>query len=594
MGAAKKIEIPVSITVRDLAKLLGATSIQVIKILMMNGVMANINQSIDFDTAAIVASEIGYEAIPEKLEEEKVEKDNGEVPLWRQIIDKEDPRALVSRPPVVTILGHVDHGKTSLLDAIRNTNVTAGEAGGITQHIGAYQVEHKGKTITFLDTPGHAAFSAMRARGAQGADIVILVVAANDGVMPQTKEAIAHAKAARVPIVVAMNKMDRSDANPDLVKKQLADHGLVPDDWDSDGVMVVPVSAKQRQGIEDLMEAVLLTADSMKIEANPKGRVFGTVIEAKVDRSKGVLATLLVQNGTLEMGHIVLAGNAYGKIRAMFDYKGKKIHKAGPSTPVQIMGLSEVPSAGDIFQVYASAKEASAVVEARKAEAAANKTKEKFTLEDLFKRAQEGNVKELCLVLKTDVTGSIDPIVGELKNLNKEGEIKINILHSEAGAISENDVMLAAASHGIVIGFNVQPDAVARKKAEDEGVSIRCYNIIYRLTEDIEKALKGMLEPEYQEVTVGKAEVRATFKISKLGVIAGSRVLEGEIRKGSRVKIIRNGEEIQKSEISSLRHEKDDVKEVKTGLECGIAVKNFEAFEIGDILETFTLERFGS
>ena len=593
MGAAKKIEIPFSITVRDLAKLLGATSIQVIKILMMNGVMANINQSIDFDTAAIVASEIGFEAIPEKQEEEEIEKDNGEVPLWRQIIDKEDPRSLTQRPPVVTILGHVDHGKTSLLDAIRNSNVTAGEAGGITQHIGAYQVEHKGKTITFLDTPGHAAFSAMRARGAQGADIVILVVAANDGVMPQTKEAIAHAKAARVPIVVAMNKIDRSDANPDLVKKQLADHGLIPDEWDGD-TMVVPVSAKQRQGIEDLMEAVLLTADSMKIEANPKGRVFGTVIEAKVDRSKGVLATLLVQNGTLEMGSVVLAGNAHGKIRAMFDYKGKKIHKAGPSTPVQIMGLTEVPAAGDIFQVCASEKEARTIVETRKAEAAANKTKDKFTLEDLFKRAQEGEMKELCLVLKTDVTGSIEPIVTELNSLSKEGEIKVKILHSEAGAISENDVMLAAASRGIVIGFNVQPDPVAKKKAEDEGVSIRCYNIIYRLTEDIEKALKGMLEPEFQEISTGKAEVRAMFKISKLGVIAGSRVLEGEIKKGSRVKVLRNGEEIHKSEISSLRHEKDDVKEVKTGLECGIAVKGFEDFEVGDILETFTVERFGS
>ena len=593
MGAAKKIEIPFSITVRDLAKLLGTTSIQVIKILMMNGVMANINQSIDFDTAAIVASEIGFEAIPEKQEEEEIEKDNGEVPLWRQIIDKEDPRSLTQRPPVVTILGHVDHGKTSLLDAIRNSNVTAGEAGGITQHIGAYQVEHKGKTITFLDTPGHAAFSAMRARGAQGADIVILVVAANDGVMPQTKEAIAHAKAARVPIVVAMNKIDRSDANPDLVMKQLADHGLIPDEWDGD-TMVVPVSAKQRQGIEDLMEAVLLTADSMKIEANPKGRVFGTVIEAKVDRSKGVLATLLVQNGTLEMGNVVLAGNAHGKIRAMFDYKGRKIHKAGPSTPVQIMGLTEVPAAGDIFQVCASEKEARTIVETRKAEAAANKTKDKFTLEDLFKRAQEGEVKELCLVLKTDVTGSIEPIVTELNSLSKEGEIKVKVLHSEAGAISENDVMLAAASRGIVIGFNVQPDPVAKKKAEDEGVSIRCYNIIYRLTEDIEKALKGMLEPEFQEISTGKAEVRAMFKISKLGVIAGSRVLEGEIKKGSRVKVLRNGEEIHKSEISSLRHEKDDVKEVKTGLECGIAIKGFEAFEVGDILETFTVERFGS
>ena len=593
MGAAKKKEIPVSITVRDLAKLLETTSIQVIKILMANGVMANINQTIDFDTAAIVASEIGYEAVPEKLEEETNEKDNGEVPLWRQIIDKEDPRSLTPRPPVVTILGHVDHGKTSLLDAIRNSNVTAGEAGGITQHIGAYQVEHNGKLITFLDTPGHAAFSAMRARGAQGADIVILVVAANDGVMPQTKEAIAHAKAARVPIVVALNKMDRSDANPDFVKKQLADYGLNSDEWGGD-TMIVPVSAKQRMGIEDLMEAVLLTADSMKIEANPKGKVFGTVIEAKVDHAKGVLATLLVQNGTLGMGNVVLAGNSHGKIRAMFDFKGKKIQKAGPSTPVQIMGLTDVPSAGDIFQVCATEKEARAIVETRKLEAAANKTKKTFTLEDLFKRAQEGEVKELCLVLKTDVSGSIEPIENELKDLSKEGEIKVNILHSEAGAISENDVMLAAASHGIVIGFNAQPDPVAKKKAEDEGVSIRCYNIIYRLKEDIEKALKGMLEPEYQEVTNGKAEVRATFKISKLGVIAGSRVLEGEIKKGARVKVIRDGEEIHKSEVSSLRHEKDDVKEVKTGLECGIAVKGFEDFQVGDILETFTLERFGS
>lgn len=592
MGAAKKIEIPFSITVRDLAKLLGNNSIQVIKILMANGVMANINQSIDFDTAAIVASELGFDAVPETKEEVQTEE-TGDVPLWRQMINKEDPKSLTNRPPVVTILGHVDHGKTSLLDAIRNSNVTAGEAGGITQHIGAYQIEHNGKLITFLDTPGHAAFSAMRARGAQGADIVVLVVAANDGVMPQTKEAIAHAKAARVPIVVAMNKMDRPDANPDLVKKQLADLGLIPDDWDGD-TMVVPVSAKQRQGIEDLMEAVLLTAESMKIEANPKGTVFGTVIEAKVDRARGVLATLLVQNGTLSMGDVVIAGTAHGKIRAMFDYKGKKIQKAGPATPTQIMGLTEVPSAGDIFRTVSSEKEARAIVDAKKAEEAAHQTKEKFTLEDLFKRAQQGDVKELCLVLKTDVTGSIEPIINELQDLNKEGEIKVSILHSEAGSISENDVMLAAASHGIVIGFNVQPDPVAKKKAEDEGVSIRCYNIIYRLKEDIEKALKGMLEPEYQEVTTGKAEVRAMFKISKLGIIAGSRVTEGEIRKGSRVKVIRNGEVITNSEISSLKHEKDDVKEIKNGLECGIAVKNFEDFQVGDILEAYNLERFGS
>ena len=349
----KKIEIPYAITVRDLAKLLQTNSIQVIKVLMANGVMANINQMIDYDTAAIVANEIGFEAIPVVEGAAEDEMDSGEIPLWRQIIEREDPKSLIQRPPVVTILGHVDHGKTSLLDAIRHTNVTAGEAGGITQHIGAYQIESRGKTITFLDTPGHAAFSAMRARGAQGADIVILVVAANDGVMPQTKEAISHAKAARVPIIVALNKIDRPDANPELVKKQLSEQGLLADDWGGN-TMVVPVSAKQKQGIDDLMEAVLMTAEETKIMANPKGEVFGTVIEASVDTKKGVMATLLVQNGTLKMGDVVLAGSSYGKIRAMFDFRGKKIQKAGPSTPAQIMGMTDVPAAGDIFQVYLS------------------------------------------------------------------------------------------------------------------------------------------------------------------------------------------------------------------------------------------------
>lgn len=589
----KKIEIPYAITVRDLAKLLQSNSIQVIKVLMANGVMANINQMIDFDTAAIVANEIGFEAVPEADGAVEDEKETGEVPLWRQIIDKEDPKSLIQRPPVVTILGHVDHGKTSLLDAIRHTNVTAGEAGGITQHIGAYQIESKGKTITFLDTPGHAAFSAMRARGAQGADIVILVVAANDGVMPQTKEAISHAKAARVPIIVALNKIDRSDANPELVKKQLAEQGLMADDWGG-STMVVPVSAKQKQGIDDLMEAVLMTAEETKIMANPKGNVFGTVIEASVDTKKGVMATLLVQNGTLKMGDVVLAGSSYGKIRAMFDYHGKKIQKAGPSTPTQIMGLTDVPTAGDIFQVYMSEKEARAIVSAAKADAALNRTTQKATLEELFAKFKAGETKELCLVIKTDVNGSLEPIVNSLNELSKEGEIKVNILHAEAGNISENDVMLAAASHGIVIGFNVQADPVARKKAENEGVSIRIYDIIYRMMEDIEKALKGMLEPEFKEVFGGRAEVLAIFKISKLGSIAGCRVREGEIRRNGKVHVIRNGETVFTSEIASLKHEKDDVKEVRTGMECGIGVKGFDNFEVGDILETFTLERFGS
>ena len=589
----KKIKIPYTITVRDLAKLLESNSIQVMKILMANGVMANINQLVDYDTAAIVASEIGYEAVPDSIDEVEEKKDTGEMPLWRQIISREDPKSLIPRPPVVTILGHVDHGKTSLLDAIRHTTVATGEAGGITQHIGAYQVEIEGKHITFLDTPGHAAFSAMRARGAQGADIVVLVVAANDGVMPQTREAISHAKAAQVPIIVALNKIDRSDANPDLVKKQLSDQGLVSDEWEGD-TMVVPVSAKQKIGIEDLMEAILLTAENTQILANPKGKVFGTVVEASVDPKKGVMATLLVQNGTLKMSDVVLAGTSFGKIKAMFDFRGKKIQKAGPSTPVQIMGLTDVPTAGDIFQVYDTEKEARAIVDAAKNEAALSHTTQRASLEELFAKYQAGETKELNLIIKTDVNGSLEPIVNSMNELSKEGEIRINVLHAEAGNISENDVMLAAASHGIVIGFNVQADSVAKKKAENEGVSIRIYSIIYRMIEDIEKALKGMLEPEFKERITGKAEVLAVFEISKIGTIAGSRVKEGEIKRGNKIHVIRNDETIFTGDISSLKHEKDDVKEVKSGLDCGIGLKGFVAFQAGDILEAFVLERFGA
>lgn len=589
----KKIKVPYNISVRDLASLLQANSIQVMKILMMNGVMANINQMIDFDTAAIVASELGFEAVPPTVEAETKEEHIGELPLWRQLINREDPKTLIPRPPVVTILGHVDHGKTSLLDAIRHTDVAVGEAGGITQHIGAYQIEANKKLITFLDTPGHAAFSAMRARGAQGADIVILVVAANDGVMPQTKEAIAHAKAAQVPMIVALNKIDRSDANPELVKKQLADQGLVPDDWDGDTI-VVPVSAKQKMGLEDLMEAILITAEGMNIIANPKGKVFGSVIEASVDPKKGVMATLLIQNGTLKMGDVVLAGKAMGRIKAMFDYRGKKIQKAGPSTPVQIMGLDEVPAAGDVFQVYDTEKEARAVIAAAKAEAALATAAPKATLEELFARFRAGETKELCLVIKTDVHGSLEPIVGSLEELNKESEVKINVLHSEAGNITENDVMLAAASHAIVLGFNVQADPATRKRAENEGVSIRIYNIIYRLMEDVEKAVKGMLEPEFVETVAGRAEVLATFNISKVGTIAGSRVKEGEIRRGLKAHVIRDGEKVFTGEITSLKHEKDDVKEVKNGLDCGIGLKGYTEFQPGDMIEAFTVSRFGS
>lgn len=589
-NGSKTIELPASITVRDLAQRMEASPIQVIKILMSNGVMANINQQIDFDTAAVVASELGYEAQPEVYEELE-EKEVGEIPLWRQLIAKEKPEALQDRPPVVTILGHVDHGKTTLLDAIRDTNVAGGEAGGITQHIGAYQVEHKNRLITFLDTPGHAAFTAMRSRGAQGADIVVLVVAANDGVMPQTREAIAHAHAARVPIIVAMNKIDRPDANPDFTKKQLAEVGLVPDDWDGD-TMVVPVSAKLRKGIDDLLEAILLVTDTLDIKANPDGRVFGTVIEAKVDRAKGVVATLLVYNGTLETGDLVVAGKAYGRIRAMFDFRGRKLHKAGPSTPVQIMGLNDVPDAGDLFLVYENEREARAVVEERiqqqqKQVASAPKA----SLEELFKKVQSGEDHELRLIIKADVQGSLEPIISSLNELGKGGEIRINILHAETGNISENDVMLAAASSAIVVGFNVQADAAARRLAETEGVSIRLYDIIYRLTEDIEKAMKGLLEPEIKEVVIGHGKVLAVFRISKVGVVAGCRVMSGEFRRNAKVRIRREGTIIYEGEFASLKHEKEDVREVRTGFECGAAFKNFNDILVGDEIECYIFER---
>jgi len=455
-----KIELPANIVIRDLAQIIERSPIDVIKKLMSNGVMASINQSVDFDTAAIVVAEYGFDAVPEVYEEE-VKEDVGEIPLWRQLIADEDETKLVERAPVVTILGHVDHGKTSLLDAIRETNVAEGEAGGITQHISAYQVEMKGRTISFLDTPGHAAFTAMRARGAQGADIVILVVAADDGVMPQTKEAIAHAKAARVPIVVALNKMDKANANPENVKQQLAEQELVPDEWGGN-IMVIPVSAKQKDGIDDLLEAVLLVADNTDIRANPEGNVIGTVIEAEVDKSKGTVATLLVQNGTLKAGDIVVAGTAYGRLRAMFDFHGKQVKKAGPSTPVGVMGLNDVPSAGDLFRIVESDKEARDIVAERiEAQKQRSQASKKTSLEDLFAAYQAGETRELNLIIKADVQGSLEPIMSEVEKLGKD-EIGINVLYAETGNIGENDIMLASASQAIVIGFSVQADVAAR------------------------------------------------------------------------------------------------------------------------------------
>jgi len=582
-----KIELPSSIVIRELAQKIEKSPIELIKKLMSNGVMATINQAVDFDTAAIVMAEYGFEAVPEVVEEVKVEM--GEVPLWRQLIAGEDESHLKNRPPVVTILGHVDHGKTSLLDAIRQTDVAAGEAGGITQHIGAYQVEMKGRQITFLDTPGHAAFTQMRARGAQGADIVILVVAADDGVMPQTKEAIAHAKAARVPIVVALNKIDKANANPDRVKQQLAELELVPDEWGGN-TMIIPVSARQKQGIDDLLEGILLVADNTEIKANPNGKVIGTVIEAEVDKTKGVMTTLLVQNGTLEFGDTIVAGTAHGKLKALSDFRGKPVRKAGPSMPVAVMGLSDVPSAGDIFEVVASEKEARVIVTERTELAKSQaQSKKKVTLEDLFAHVQAGEAKGLNLIVKADVQGSLNPIVSELNKLG-EGTIGIKILYSEAGNIGENDVMLASASNAIIIGFNVQADVSARRLAEKEGVDIRLYEIIYRMTEDIEKALNGMLEPEVKEKVIGRAQVLQVFTASKFGKVAGCKVTEGELRRNAKVRLYRGTDIVFEGDMGSLRHEKDDVKEVKQGYECGVGFKSFNDIQVGDQLICYILE----
>lgn len=583
-----KLELPGSIVIRDLAQKIQKSPIDLIKKLMSNGVMATINQSVDYDTAAIVVGEYGFEAVPEVVEDVKVE--TGEVPLWRRLIADEDTSNLTNRPPVVTILGHVDHGKTSLLDAIRQTDVAAGEAGGITQHIGAYQVEKKGRLITFLDTPGHAAFTQMRARGAQGADIVVLVVAADDGVMPQTREAIAHAKAARVPIMVALNKIDKANANPERVKQQLAEQELVPDDWGGN-TMVIPVSAKQKQGIEDLLEGILLVADNIEIKANPSGKVIGTVIEAELDKSKGVMATLLIQNGTLEAGSVVVAGTAHGKLRALSDFKGKPIKKAGPSTPVAVMGLSDVPSAGDLFEVVDSDKEARVIVNERlEALKTQSQSRKKVSLEDLFSSVKSGEAKELNLIVKADVQGSLDPIVTELNKLG-EGEIGLKVLYSEAGNIGENDVMLASASNAIIIGFNVQADVSARRLAEKEGVDIRLYEIIYRMTEDIEKALNGMLEPKTKEKIIGRAQVLAVFTASKFGKVAGCRVTDGELRRNSKVRLYRGTDIVYEGDMGSLRHEKDDVKEVKQGYECGVGFKNFNDIQVGDQLVCYVVEK---
>lgn len=584
------LEIPAFITVRELAGKMGVSPINVIKELMANGIMANINQMIDFDTAAIVAGEMGFDVVPFEeavAEEEEAEEKTG----WRKVLAEESATDLTPRPPIVTMLGHVDHGKTSLLDVIRHTNVTAGEAGGITQHIGAYQTEKDGKLITFLDTPGHEAFTAMRARGAQATDIAILVVAADDGVMPQTREAIDHARAAHVPIVVALNKTDLPSSRPDRVKQQLADLGLVPDDWDGD-TMVIPVSAKEKQGIEDLLEAILLVAEEVDPKANPDASASGTVLEAKIERGKGIMTTILVQNGTLHLGDTLLVGDHYGRIKSMFDYTGRRIKEAGPSTPVAISGLDGIPAAGEQFVVVESEKAARKNIEDARETARATTTVRSRTtsLDEFFARLQEGETKTLTLIVKADVQGSLEPIVTSLERL-KTDEVDLDILRAATGPITESDVMLASASDAIILGFNVDADPIARNASNVEEVQIRTYNIIYKLIEDVEKAMKGLLGPVYEEMVIGRAEVRQVFKIRNVGSIAGSYMRTGEARRNAKARVIRNSRLLHSGTVSSLKHLQENVREVKAGFEFGVGIEGFNDFLAGDIIEFFVTQR---
>jgi len=585
------IEIPARLTVRELAQLMGVSPIDVIKRLMYDGIIATINQTIDYETAAIVASEMGFEPREEKVAvPEEEEALSGPTPLWERLYAQEDPANLCPRPPVVTVLGHVDHGKTSLLDAIRRTDVAAGEVGGITQHIGAYQVEHNGRLITFLDTPGHEAFTAMRARGAQTTDIAILVVAADDGVMPQTVEAINHARAARVPIIVALNKIDKPTAQPERVKRQLSELGLTPDEWGGD-TFVIPVSAKKRIGLEDLLETILLVADEQNIRANPNRPAIGTVLEAQLDRSMGPTATVLVQNGTLRVGDAVVAGTVYGRVRRMLDGHGKPIREAPPSTPALILGLSDVPTAGDIFEVVENEKVARAIAAQRLQEREARAARPtRLTLDDLSRSIRQGQAKELNLIIKADVQGSIEPIVSSLSKLGSE-DLKVNIIHAAAGNVTESDINLAIASRAIVIGFQVTVDPAARRLAENEGVDVRIYDVIYELIDEVELALKGLLEPTYVEKTIGKAEVRATFDIPKVGRVAGCYVLEGEVRRNARARLFRQGEQKFDGPIASLKRFAKDVREVKAGYECGIGLEGFHDIQVGDVLEFYVKER---
>lgn len=578
-----KITVPEEITVGDLAKLLRMTATEVIKKLMSLGVMATVNEIIDYDTAEIVATELGA-----KVEKEVV------VTIEDQIIEEEveDDENAVTRPPVVCVMGHVDHGKTSILDAIRNTEVTSTEAGGITQAIGAYQVDVDGQKITFLDTPGHAAFTAMRARGAMATDIAVLVVAADDGIMPQTVEAINHAKAAGVEIIVAINKMDKEGANPDKVMQQLTEHELVPEEWGGD-VICVPVSAKTKMGIDKLLETILLVSEMAELKANPDRQAKGVVIEAKLDKGRGPIATLLVQNGTLNAGDIVVAGTAVGKIRAMSDYHGKPIETAGPSVPVEIMGLDSAPMSGDEFNAVSDEKLARALVEQRKAKAKEEEFKlfQKVTLDTLFDTISEGEMKELNIIIKADVQGSVEAVKQSLLKIEND-EVNVKIVHGAVGAVSESDVMLAEASKAIIVAFNTGVDQIAADNAKRDGVEIKQYDIIYDAIEDIERAMRGMRAPKYRDVDTGEVEVREVYKISSAGTIAGSLVTSGTIKRDGKVRVIRNGKQIADVKLANLKRFKDEVKEVSSGYECGISLDGWDDIQSGDILQAYIVEEY--
>ncbi|WP_144474911.1 translation initiation factor IF-2 [Cytobacillus oceanisediminis] len=576
-----KITFSESLTVAELAKKLNREPSEIIKKLFMLGVMATINQDLDKDAIELIATDYGVEV------EEEIKIDSTDLEVY---FTEDESATLVERPSVVTIMGHVDHGKTTLLDSIRNTKVTAGEAGGITQHIGAYQVEDNGKKITFLDTPGHAAFTTMRARGAKITDITILVVAADDGVKPQTVEALNHAKAAEVPIIVAVNKMDKPAANPDRVMQELTEYGLVPEAWGGDTIFV-PISALTGEGIDSLLEMILLVGEVEEYKANPNRNAIGTVIEAQLDKGRGSVATLLVQNGTLKIGDPIVVGNTFGRVRAMVNDLGRRVKEAGPSTPVEITGLNDVPQAGDRFVVFEDEKTARQIGETRSQQAlqAQRSEKTRVSLDTLFEHMKQGEMKDLNLIIKADVQGSVEALAAALQKLEVEG-VNVRIIHTGVGAINESDITLAAASNGIVIGFNVRPDNNAKRAADSESVDIRLHRIIYKVIEEIESAMKGMLDPVYAEKVIGQAEVRQTFKVSKIGTIAGSYVTDGKITRDSGVRLIRDGVVIFEGEVDALKRFKDDAKEVAQGYECGITIKNFNDVKEGDVIEAYIME----